>query len=134
MVRLTAGQFTQLLLNLVNIRDLFGVGTKLKEIMFRYNQINSTVTARTWVFVNRMDQNVAKCRIGTRMKKWWWSPFVWVIDFVLHGTWVFYRINRDEGDESLPTRYQCNFSEIFKGRQIILKACRNSKYPIRCLL
>ena len=27
-----------------------------------------------------------------------------------------------------------NFSEIFKGRQIILEPCRNSKYPIRCLL
>ena len=31
-------------------RDLFGVGTKLKESIFKNNnQINSTVTTRTWV-------------------------------------------------------------------------------------
>ena len=29
---------------------------------------------------------------------------------------------------------QCNFSEIFKGRQIMLEPCRNSNYSIRCLL
>ena len=29
--RCSAGRFTQLLLNLVNLRDLFGVGTKLKK-------------------------------------------------------------------------------------------------------
>ena len=29
---------------------------------------------------------------------------------------------------------QCNFSEIFKRRYIILEPCRNSKYPIWCLL
>ena len=34
----------------------------------------------------------------------------------------------------MKTYCQCNFSEIFKGRQIILEPCRNSKYPIRCLL
>ena len=28
---------------------------------------------------------------------------------------------------------QCNFSGIFKGRQIIPRPCRNSKYPFRCL-
>ena len=39
----------QLLLNLVNLRDLFGFGTKLKENMFKNNQIISIVTTRTWV-------------------------------------------------------------------------------------
>ena len=34
----------------VNLRDLFGVGTKLKENIFKnINQMNSTVTTRTWV-------------------------------------------------------------------------------------
>ena len=43
-------------------RNLFGVGTKLKESIFKSNnQINSTVTTRTF---KRMDQNVAKHRIG----------------------------------------------------------------------
>ena len=27
-------------------------------------------------FVNRMNQNVTKYRIGNQIKKWWWSPFV----------------------------------------------------------
>ena len=31
-----------------------------KNIFISNNQISSTVTTRTWVFVNRMDQNVAK--------------------------------------------------------------------------
>ena len=50
LIRTTAGQFTYDLLNLVNLRDLlFGIGTKLKGCMFKNNQINSTVTTRTWV-------------------------------------------------------------------------------------
>ena len=90
-------------------------------------------------FVNRMDQNMAKYRIGIQMKNWWWSPFVWVINVVPQGALVLHRINKDEGDESLSSCFskascQCNFSEIFKRRQIILEPCRNSKYPIRCLL
>ena len=36
------------------------------------------------------------------MKKWWWYPFVWVVDVVLQGAWVLYRINKDESGESLP--------------------------------
>ena len=48
--RCSAGRFTQLLLNLVNLRDLFGVGTKLKERIFKNNnQMNSTLTTRTWI-------------------------------------------------------------------------------------
>ena len=48
--RTTVGRFTWLSLNLVNLRDLFCVGTKLKESIWKNkNQINSTVTIRTWV-------------------------------------------------------------------------------------
>ena len=37
-------------LNLVNLRDLFGVKIKLKESIFKNkNQINFTVTTRAWV-------------------------------------------------------------------------------------
>ena len=66
--------------------------------------------------------------IDVRMKKCWWSPFVLMADVVL------------QVDESLPflafqkRSCQCNFSQIFKGRQIILEPCRNLKYPIRCFL
>ena len=53
-------------------------------------------------FANRMDQKVAKCMIGILMKKWWWSPFVWMVNVVLHGVRVLHRINKDKDDESLP--------------------------------
>ena len=39
------------LLNLVKLRGLLGVGTKLNESMFKNNQINSAVTTRTWVLL-----------------------------------------------------------------------------------
>ena len=49
-----------------------------------------------------MDQCVANYRIDIRMKKWWWTPFVWMVDVVLQCVWVLYRVNKDEDDESLP--------------------------------
>ena len=90
-------------------------------------------------FINRMDQSMANYRTGIQVKKWWWSPFVWMVNVALQFVRVLNRINKDVGDESvfsgfLKTYCQCNFSEIFKGRQIILEPCRKSKYPIRCLL
>ena len=53
-------------------------------------------------FVNRMDQNVAKYRIGIRMKKWWCSLFSWMVDIVLQDAWLLHFINSGKGDESLP--------------------------------
>ena len=47
-------------------------------------------------------QSVANYRIGIRMRKWWWIPFVWMVDVVLQGAWVLYRVRKDEDDESLP--------------------------------
>ena len=52
-------------------------------------------------FVNRMNQHVAKNRIGIRMKKPRGSPSVWMVDAVLQGVWVLHRIN-NEDDQSLP--------------------------------
>ena len=78
-------------------------------------------------FVNRMKQNVVQQRVSIRMKKWRWSPLIWVIDVVFQGAWVLYRINEDEDDESLPVLafqrhvVKYNFSEIFIGKQIILE-------------
>ena len=69
-------RYKLLLLNFLNLRYLLGVSTKLKENIFKKNnQINSTVTTRTWFFFDRMDQNVFKYKTGIRMKKWWWFPF-----------------------------------------------------------
>ena len=54
-------------------------------------------------FAKRMDQNTAKHRIGTRMKKWWWYPFVFLmVDVVLQGAWVLYCIKKYKGNEFLP--------------------------------
>ena len=49
-------------------------------------------------FVNRMEQWPG---IGIRMKKLWWSSCVSMVDVVIQGVWVLYRINKDKGDESL---------------------------------
>ena len=61
-----------------------------------------------------------------------------MVDIALQVVCVLYCLNKDEGDdESLPLqafRRDVVFSEIFKGRQIILKLCKNSIYPIRYLL
>ena len=51
-------------------------------------------------FVNRMNQNMAKYRIGIRMKKGLLPAFVWKVDVVLQGVWVLYHI-KDEGSEYL---------------------------------
>ena len=47
-----------------------------------------------------MDQKAAK--YWYQNEKWWWLPFVSMVDVVLQGACVLYRINKDEGDESLP--------------------------------
>ena len=49
-------------------------------------------------FVNRMEQWPGIC---IRMKKWWWCSCVSMVDVVIQGVWVLYRINKDKGNESL---------------------------------
>ena len=52
------------LLNLVNLRDLFGVGTKLKNnILEKNNHISSTVTSRRWILSTEW----------TRTAKYWYT-------------------------------------------------------------
>ena len=83
------------------LRDLFDVGTKLKENIFKSNnQISSTVVTRTWVLSTEWSRTWPS--IGIQTKKWWWFPFAWKVDVVFQGVWILYRINKDEGDESLP--------------------------------
>ena len=43
-------------------------------------------------FANRMDQNIAKYRIGNWMKKYWWSSFVWMVD-VLFRVFGYYIVS-----------------------------------------
>ena len=35
---------------------------------------------------DRMDENVAKQRIGIRSKKWWWPLFTWLLDVSIHNS------------------------------------------------
>ena len=58
-------------------------------------------------FVNTMDQRAVNYSIDIQMKKWCWFPFVWMVDVVLQGARLFYRIDKDEGDESLPFKTCC---------------------------
>ena len=114
----TTERCTLLFLNFMNLRDLFGVWRKLKESIFKNsNQISSTVTTRTGIF----------------SKRWTRAFDVSMLGVVLQNIWVLYHINKDEVDESLPL-LACNFSKVFKGRQINLEPWRNSECPIRCLL
>ena len=53
-------------------------------------------------FADRNDQNWAKYQIGIQMSKQWWSPFAWMVDVVPQNEQLLYRINKVEGDESLP--------------------------------
>ena len=52
-------------------------------------------------FVNTMDQNSVKYRHDMWMKKWWSSPFAWMVDVVFQNAQMLYRINKDEDDESV---------------------------------
>ena len=74
------------------------------------------------------------------MKKWWWSPFAVCLNgrCCSSGVCALYRINKDEGDESLPLlafrRDVVNAIFLkYSKEDIILEPYRNLKYPIRCL-
>ena len=87
----------------MNLRDLLGVGTELKESIFKNrNQINSTVTTRTWVLPTEWTGTWPSAGLASEWKKHLPFPLVWMVDVVLQGVWVLYRINKDEVDESLP--------------------------------
>ena len=74
-------------------RDLFGVGTKLKESIFKSNnQINSTVTTRKRILSGEW-MKTFQVQDWYPSKKWWWSPFVRMVDVVLQAAWVLCCIN-----------------------------------------
>ena len=93
LIRTTSGRFTYLFLSLVNLRDLFGIGTKLNESIFKNNNQIISLINQSMALVNRMNWNVAKYSFGIQMKKWWWSPFVSGVVVALQGAWVLYCVN-----------------------------------------
>ena len=92
---------------------MFGIGTKLKENIFNNNQINSNVMS----FVDRMVRN-ATYRIGTWMKKMMVAPVYYVVLQCVSVVPYWQRWRRWVPTfPSFSKRcWQCNFSEIFKGR------------------
>ena len=135
LVRTTAGRFAELLLNLANLTETCSALEKI-ERKYIYKQKSNQFHCynQSMSLVKRMDQKVAKHRIGISMKKWWWYPFVWMVDIVLQGVWVLHCIKWDKGDECLPLWL---FEEMLSMQffwNIQRKVCRNSKYPIRRLL
>ena len=67
--------------------------------------------------VDRMDQTLAKFITGICMKEWWCSPFALMVDAIFQNERMLYS----------KRCCQCNFSEIFKERQIILEPCSSLK-------
>ena len=101
-----------------------------KNIFKKKNQINSTVRIRTW-FLSKKKKKMTIT--WPSMKKWWWSPFIWIVDIVLQFVWVLYRIKKDEGDESL-TLLDVGSLRCCQYKVDYPRAMQNSKYPIRYLL
>ena len=97
---------------------------KLKESIFKNNnQIDSTITTRTWVLSTKWTRT--------------WSGIILISEWkygvclngVLKGEWEFYRVKKDQGDESKPLlAFERDVANV------IHLPCRNSKYLIRCLL
>ena len=54
-------------------------------------------------FVDRVDRNVAKYRIGIRTKKWSWDLFAWMVNVALQNTWILHQVSKEDSDRSLFT-------------------------------
>ena len=80
-------------------------------------------------FVNRMDQNMAKYWYPNEKIVVEWQILLFrVLGYCIVSTKI------KAMSLCLLQLFEEIFSEIFKGRQIILEPFRNLKYPIRCLL
>ena len=118
---------------------------KYKRFVWRWNKVEKKMYSRKRTksipllesehgfCQKKKDQNVAKYSNGIQMKKWWWSPFIWMVDIVLQFVWVLYRIKKDEGDESL-TLLDVGSLRCCQYKVDYPRAMQNSKYPIRYLL
>ena len=108
-------------------RNLFDVGTKLKESTFKSNnQINFTVTTRTWILSKEFVRTWPNTGLVSNETLFQWQM-------------LFFRvcgccIELTKIKAMSLCLCQCNFSGIFEGRQVIPKPYRNSKYHVRRLL
>ena len=51
-----------------------------------------------WRWIDRMDQNTAKYRVGVRSKKLWWPVFVFCVEAGIHNAWQIYQ-KTEQGTE-----------------------------------
>ena len=114
---------------------------RLNKVERKYkNQINSTVTTKIWFLLTEWARTwpstglVSKWKNGSGCHLLEWSMLL----FRISGCCIILtkmKMMIVSASPSFSKRFcQCNFSEIFKGRQIMLKPCRNSKCPITCPL
>ena len=73
----------------------------MKESIYKNNkQIDSTVTITTWVLSTEWTRTWPSTGLVSEWKNVGGPRLVWMVDIVLQGVWVFYRINKVEGDKS----------------------------------
>ena len=70
--------------------NLFGVGTKLKESIFKSNNQINPLLQPEHEFCQKNRSERGQAQDWYRMKQWWWYPFVSMVDVVLQGAWVLY--------------------------------------------
>ena len=42
--------------------------------------------------IDKLDENIAKLHMATKMKKWWWPIFSWLLNVSVNNAWQTYCI------------------------------------------
>ena len=112
-IRTTTERFTQLLLNLVNLRDSV-LEKSWKKVYSRTTTKSVPLLQPEHEFCQQNGSERGEVQYWYPNEKMlvvlvcfsngycWWSSFVSVMDIVLQGVWLLYHSNKYEGDESLP--------------------------------
>ncbi|RZC42896.1 DDE Tnp 1 7 domain containing protein [Asbolus verrucosus] len=61
--------------------------------------------------VDRIDENIDRCRIPIRSKKWWWANFAFCIDTSVHNAWQIYGRNPDNKLDYL--HFMCHIVQVY---------------------
>ena len=71
-------------------RNLFGVGAKLKESIFKSNNQINPLLQPEHEFCQKNESERGQTQNWYRRKQWWWYPFASMVDVVLQDAWVLY--------------------------------------------
>ena len=77
----TTGRFIQLLLIFLNLEICLALEQNSKKVHSR-----TTTKQPEHGFVDKMDKWLSTGLVS-KSKKWWWSPFAWIIDVALQNAW-----------------------------------------------